>query len=148
MTLTFLRPKLPSFFNQNLLADFRARGGNSLPMTDSRSSLKKFHPPSPQKAPTQGGSTNLLDCLDPENHQKISVLFSSIALESPNFPSPCVLPWSVMMMMMMVVVILVKKCDCNGSFDELGVALSGLGRKYSLKIMESKWPFCLFSGHN
>eukprot|EP00058_Branchiostoma_floridae_P013130 XP_002598618.1 hypothetical protein BRAFLDRAFT_118352 [Branchiostoma floridae] len=39
----------------------------------------------------------LVDCMDPRNHQHISVLFSSFSSASANAPNPCVSPWVVTM---------------------------------------------------
>ncbi|XP_078620496.1 1-phosphatidylinositol 3-phosphate 5-kinase-like isoform X12 [Branchiostoma floridae x Branchiostoma japonicum] len=38
-----------------------------------------------------------VDCMDPRNHQHISVLFSSFSSASANAPNPCVSPWVVTM---------------------------------------------------
>ncbi|KAM6955949.1 1-phosphatidylinositol 3-phosphate 5-kinase isoform 1-T1 [Lycodopsis pacificus] len=38
-----------------------------------------------------------LDCLNPVNHQRLCVLFSSSSSESSNAPNPCVSPWIVTM---------------------------------------------------
>nr|XP_043871054.1 1-phosphatidylinositol 3-phosphate 5-kinase [Solea senegalensis] len=38
-----------------------------------------------------------LDCLNPVNHQRLCVLFSSSSAESNNAPNPCVSPWIVTM---------------------------------------------------
>ncbi|XP_017276675.1 1-phosphatidylinositol 3-phosphate 5-kinase isoform X4 [Kryptolebias marmoratus] len=38
-----------------------------------------------------------LDCLNPNNHQRLCVLFSSSSLQSNNAPNPCVSPWIVIM---------------------------------------------------
>ncbi|KAM3862278.1 1-phosphatidylinositol 3-phosphate 5-kinase [Diretmus argenteus] len=38
-----------------------------------------------------------LDCLNPVNHQRLCVLFSSYSAQSNNSPNPCVSPWIVMM---------------------------------------------------
>eukprot|EP00117_Sycon_ciliatum_P025851 scpid15754/ scgid5356/ 1-phosphatidylinositol 3-phosphate 5-kinase; FYVE finger-containing phosphoinositide kinase; PIKfyve; Phosphatidylinositol 3-phosphate 5-kinase type III; p235 len=37
------------------------------------------------------------DCLDPRNHQRITVCFSTDSPHSPNAPEPCILPWVVNM---------------------------------------------------
>lgn len=34
-----------------------------------------------------------LDCLNPVNHQRLCVLFSSSSAQSNNAPNPCVSPW-------------------------------------------------------
>ncbi|XP_054915825.1 1-phosphatidylinositol 3-phosphate 5-kinase isoform X5 [Poeciliopsis prolifica] len=41
--------------------------------------------------------TPKLDCLNPTNHQRLCVLFSSSSLQSNNAPNPCVSPWIVTM---------------------------------------------------
>ncbi|XP_034416912.1 1-phosphatidylinositol 3-phosphate 5-kinase isoform X11 [Cyclopterus lumpus] len=38
-----------------------------------------------------------LDCLNPVNHQRLCVLFSSSSAQSSNAPNPCVSPWIVTM---------------------------------------------------
>uniref|UniRef100_A0A8C7QUR6 1-phosphatidylinositol 3-phosphate 5-kinase n=1 Tax=Oncorhynchus mykiss TaxID=8022 RepID=A0A8C7QUR6_ONCMY len=38
-----------------------------------------------------------LDCLNPVNHQRLCVLFSSSSAQSNNAPNPCVSPWMVTM---------------------------------------------------
>ncbi|XP_069033522.1 1-phosphatidylinositol 3-phosphate 5-kinase isoform X3 [Embiotoca jacksoni] len=38
-----------------------------------------------------------LDCLNPINHQRLCVLFSSSSVQSNNAPNPCVSPWIVTM---------------------------------------------------
>uniref|UniRef100_A0A3Q1GCU1 1-phosphatidylinositol 3-phosphate 5-kinase n=1 Tax=Acanthochromis polyacanthus TaxID=80966 RepID=A0A3Q1GCU1_9TELE len=38
-----------------------------------------------------------LDCLNPVNHQRLCVLFSSSSVQSNNAPNPCVSPWIVTM---------------------------------------------------
>ncbi|XP_070770208.1 1-phosphatidylinositol 3-phosphate 5-kinase [Enoplosus armatus] len=38
-----------------------------------------------------------LDCLNPVNHQRLCVLFSSSSAQSTNAPNPCVSPWIVTM---------------------------------------------------
>ncbi|KAK0041710.1 1-phosphatidylinositol 3-phosphate 5-kinase [Biomphalaria pfeifferi] len=88
---------------QKLLADFRARGGR-IHVLEGLSSTKQNQ--------TEGGlkksdDTGLdfngllwekkIDCLDPVNHQKLMVLFSSYSYKSSNHPQPCVYPWIVTM---------------------------------------------------
>uniref|UniRef100_A0A1A8EIT4 1-phosphatidylinositol 3-phosphate 5-kinase n=1 Tax=Nothobranchius korthausae TaxID=1143690 RepID=A0A1A8EIT4_9TELE len=46
---------------------------------------------------TDVGWTSKLDCLNPINHQRLCVLFSSSSLQSNNAPNPCVSPWIVTM---------------------------------------------------
>ncbi|XP_072253642.1 1-phosphatidylinositol 3-phosphate 5-kinase isoform X3 [Leuresthes tenuis] len=41
--------------------------------------------------------TPKLDCLNPVNHQRLCVLFSSSSVQSNNAPNPCVSPWIVTM---------------------------------------------------
>ncbi|XP_034741698.1 1-phosphatidylinositol 3-phosphate 5-kinase isoform X4 [Etheostoma cragini] len=41
--------------------------------------------------------TPKLDCLNPVNHQRLCVLFSSSSAQSNNAPNPCVSPWIVTM---------------------------------------------------
>ncbi|XP_034002366.1 1-phosphatidylinositol 3-phosphate 5-kinase isoform X3 [Trematomus bernacchii] len=98
-----------------MLADYRAKGGRirqrEAPDPFSSSSLV-----APVSAST-GGRTLLktdsedektgklndvnwapkLDCLNPVNHQRLCVLFSSSSAQSNNAPNPCVSPWIVTM---------------------------------------------------
>lgn len=91
---------------QNILSDFRARGGRIKAAADGtchhdtpKESSKKT------KDSEQKNDTNYVsmyyepkrDCLDLNNHQHLSVLFSSFASTSPNAPNPCVNPWIVTM---------------------------------------------------
>ncbi|XP_028663874.2 1-phosphatidylinositol 3-phosphate 5-kinase isoform X2 [Erpetoichthys calabaricus] len=90
-----------------MLADFRARGG--------RIQSKDFDPFAHNKEPPvrtvsksdseedRGQVQNDLawaskvDCLNPVNHQRLCVLFSSFSSLSNNAPNPCVSPWIVTM---------------------------------------------------
>ncbi|KAI4789062.1 hypothetical protein KUCAC02_035466 [Chaenocephalus aceratus] len=92
-----------------MLADYRAKGGRirqrEAPDPFSSSSLV-----APVSASTGGrtllktdsedektGKLNDLDCLNPVNHQRLCVLFSSSSAQSNNAPNPCVSPWIVTM---------------------------------------------------
>ncbi len=44
---------------------------------------------------TTGAVCPQLDCLNPVNHQRLCVLFSSSSAQSNNAPNPCVSPWWV-----------------------------------------------------
>ncbi|TRY88213.1 hypothetical protein DNTS_026902 [Danionella cerebrum] len=68
-----------------MLADYRARGGRLL----QREGIQFREAPSAKAAP--------LDCLNPINHQRLCVLFSSSSAQSNNAPNPCVSPWIVTM---------------------------------------------------
>uniref|UniRef100_A0A673BH90 1-phosphatidylinositol 3-phosphate 5-kinase n=1 Tax=Sphaeramia orbicularis TaxID=375764 RepID=A0A673BH90_9TELE len=59
-----------------MLADYRAKGGR----IRQRETTDRF-----------------LDCLNPINHQRLCVLFSSSSAQSNNAPNPCVSPWIVTM---------------------------------------------------
>ncbi|XP_029558182.1 1-phosphatidylinositol 3-phosphate 5-kinase isoform X1 [Salmo trutta] len=97
-----------------MLADYRAQGGRlrqeeadpfaqPLPQPPVREALPPKHPvkadceeekPAGQKDMTWASK---LDCLNPVNHQRLCVLFSSSSAQSNNAPNPCVSPWMVTM---------------------------------------------------
>ena len=54
---------------------------------------KQEEPQSVHKNPIHFGRK--VDCLNPYNHQRIAVLFSSYSSESNNSPRPCISPWYV-----------------------------------------------------
>ncbi|KAK6165394.1 hypothetical protein SNE40_022328 [Patella caerulea] len=93
---------LTEMSTQALLADFRARGGQIrlLPVEEE---IKVDDPflrqtsKEPEKNLKIMETEKKVDCLDPFNHQKISVLFSSFSPKSFNYPNACVLPWVVTM---------------------------------------------------
>uniref|UniRef100_A0A4W6F3W5 1-phosphatidylinositol 3-phosphate 5-kinase n=1 Tax=Lates calcarifer TaxID=8187 RepID=A0A4W6F3W5_LATCA len=76
-----------------MLADYRAKGGR----IRQRETTDPFSIAS--TAPPVGGQSRAgeLDCLNPLNHQRLCVLFSSSSAESNNAPNPCVSPWIVTM---------------------------------------------------
>lgn len=96
-----------------MLADYRAKGGR----IRQRDSTDQFAAPSingqskPEtKCPARVDSEEekpskpsdvswapKLDCLNPANHQRLCVLFSSSSTQSNNAPNPCVSPWIVTM---------------------------------------------------
>ncbi|XP_067300123.1 1-phosphatidylinositol 3-phosphate 5-kinase isoform X7 [Pseudorasbora parva] len=94
--------------SQNLarmLADYRAQGGR----IRQREGMQ-FREAPPTKAPVKADSeedkgagqsemtwATKLDCLNPINHQRLCVLFSSSSAQSNNAPNPCVSPWIVTM---------------------------------------------------
>ncbi|XP_034430000.1 1-phosphatidylinositol 3-phosphate 5-kinase isoform X3 [Hippoglossus hippoglossus] len=104
-----------------MLADYRAKGGRirQREATDPFSSVLLQHPPAsgqgrageaPLKAPVKADGEEekpsklndmswapKLDCLNPVNHQRLCVLFSSSSAQSNNSPNPCVSPWIVTM---------------------------------------------------
>nr|XP_046260048.1 1-phosphatidylinositol 3-phosphate 5-kinase isoform X6 [Scatophagus argus] len=103
-----------------MLADYRAKGGRirQREVTDPFSSSNTAVPVSGQsrtgdaavKPPIKTDSeedkpskqneiswTPKLDCLNPVNHQRLCVLFSSSSAQSNNAPNPCVSPWIVTM---------------------------------------------------
>uniref|UniRef100_A0A8C9ZSR6 1-phosphatidylinositol 3-phosphate 5-kinase n=1 Tax=Sander lucioperca TaxID=283035 RepID=A0A8C9ZSR6_SANLU len=69
-----------------MLADYRAKGGR----IRQREATDPFNTAS-TAAPVS------LDCLNPVNHQRLCVLFSSSSAQSNNAPNPCVSPWIVTM---------------------------------------------------
>lgn len=75
----------------NLLASFRASGGRyeKKEILCIQQNVDKPTEPEPQR------ETEKLDVLDPNNHQRLSVLFCSFSHESPNAPAFCVNPWLV-----------------------------------------------------
>uniref|UniRef100_A0A7N6BBM4 1-phosphatidylinositol 3-phosphate 5-kinase n=1 Tax=Anabas testudineus TaxID=64144 RepID=A0A7N6BBM4_ANATE len=84
--------------NQDLakmLADYRAKGGR----IQQKEATDPFNNAS--AAATVCGQSRmgeaLLDCLNPVNHQRLCVLFSSSSAQSNNAPNPCVSPWIVTM---------------------------------------------------
>ncbi|XP_040004007.1 1-phosphatidylinositol 3-phosphate 5-kinase isoform X2 [Xiphias gladius] len=109
--------------NQDLakmLADYRAKGGRirQREATDPFSTASAAAPVSgqgraveaPVKPPVKADSEEekpskqndmswapKLDCLNPVNHQRLCVLFSSSSAQSNNAPNPCVSPWIVTM---------------------------------------------------
>ncbi|CAB1347044.1 unnamed protein product [Coregonus sp. 'balchen'] len=97
-----------------MLADYRAQGGRlrqkeadpfaqPLPQPPVREALPPKHPvkadSEEEKPAGQNGRTwaSKLDCLNPVNHQRLCVLFSSSSAQSNNAPNPCVSPWIVTM---------------------------------------------------
>ncbi|CAH1788888.1 unnamed protein product, partial [Owenia fusiformis] len=91
-----LKESAKSISSQTLMAEFRACGGRIklLPPDDV-----KFSPKQNNKKTNKRDSywERKIDCLDPSNHQRIAVLFSSFSYESLNAPNPCVAPWVVTM---------------------------------------------------
>nr|XP_023661863.1 1-phosphatidylinositol 3-phosphate 5-kinase isoform X1 [Paramormyrops kingsleyae] len=88
-----------------MLADFRAKGGRI-----RQKDVDPFMPTreAQPKGPTKGDSeedrgqsdmvwASKMDCLNPANHQRLCVLFSSSSAQSANAPNPCVSPWIVTM---------------------------------------------------
>ncbi|KAL7385057.1 hypothetical protein ABVT39_014497 [Epinephelus coioides] len=104
-----------------MLADYRAKGGRIRQRevtTDLFGSAGAAAPvtaqskaaDAPVKAPVKADSEEektsklndmswapKLDCLNPTNHQRLCVLFSSSSAQSNNAPNPCVSPWIVTM---------------------------------------------------
>ncbi|XP_032493002.1 1-phosphatidylinositol 3-phosphate 5-kinase isoform X8 [Phocoena sinus] len=94
-----------------MLADYRARGGriqqkNSDPFAYSKDASGTSSGKSGSKS--EGDEEKALitsdavwstkvDCLNPANHQRLCVLFSSSSAQSSNAPSACVSPWIVTM---------------------------------------------------
>ncbi|KAF7709316.1 hypothetical protein HF521_016166 [Silurus meridionalis] len=90
-----------------MLADYRAQGGRI--QRDSDPFAHPSHAPN-AKAPVKADSeeekgpgqsemawATKLDCLNPINHQRLCVLFSSSSTQSNNAPNHCVSPWIVTM---------------------------------------------------
>ncbi|KAM9709709.1 LOW QUALITY PROTEIN: 1-phosphatidylinositol 3-phosphate 5-kinase [Menidia menidia] len=101
-----------------MLADYRASGGrirqrDAAPVANGNgvNGVEPFGAAGPlTKAPSRADSEEertgkqgdaswapKLDCLNPVNHQRLCVLFSSSSLQSNNAPNPCVSPWIVTM---------------------------------------------------
>uniref|UniRef100_A0A7N5ZU61 1-phosphatidylinositol 3-phosphate 5-kinase n=1 Tax=Anabas testudineus TaxID=64144 RepID=A0A7N5ZU61_ANATE len=93
--------------NQDLakmLADYRAKGGRIQQKEATDPFNNAIKPPvksdgegeKPSKQNDMSWSPKL-DCLNPVNHQRLCVLFSSSSAQSNNAPNPCVSPWIVTM---------------------------------------------------
>ncbi|KAM5265851.1 1-phosphatidylinositol 3-phosphate 5-kinase isoform 10-T10 [Hipposideros larvatus] len=93
-----------------MLADYRARGGriqkNSDPFAHSKDVSGSSSGKSGSKTegdeekgliPSDAMWSTKVDCLNPANHQRLCVLFSSSSAQSSNAPSACVSPWIVTM---------------------------------------------------
>ncbi|XP_028250031.1 1-phosphatidylinositol 3-phosphate 5-kinase isoform X6 [Parambassis ranga] len=98
-----------------MLADYRAKGGRIRqkeggdPFSAAANGQNRATD-APVKHPVKADSeeekpskqsdmswTPKLDCLNPVNHQRLCVLFSSSSVQSSNAPNPCVSPWIVTM---------------------------------------------------
>ncbi|KAM5229060.1 1-phosphatidylinositol 3-phosphate 5-kinase isoform 2-T2 [Ctenodactylus gundi] len=94
-----------------MLADYRARGGriqskHSDPFAHSKDASSTTSGKSGCKTegeeergliPSDTAWSAKVDCLNPANHQRLCVLFSSSSAQSSNAPSACVSPWIVTM---------------------------------------------------
>ncbi|CAJ1078972.1 LOW QUALITY PROTEIN: 1-phosphatidylinositol 3-phosphate 5-kinase [Xyrichtys novacula] len=101
-----------------MLADYRAKGGRirqrettdpfvstSTPVSSQSKTgdTAGKHPVKADSEEEKPGKQNelswapKLDCLNPVNHQRLCVLFSSSSAQSNNAPNPCVSPWIVTM---------------------------------------------------
>ncbi|XP_068185209.1 1-phosphatidylinositol 3-phosphate 5-kinase isoform X2 [Antennarius striatus] len=100
-----------------MLADYRARGGriqqrvatdpfgspntfiSQIRMGDSvvRPTVKMESEEEKPNKQNEMSWAPKLDCLNPANHQRLCVLFSSSSAQSNNAPNPCVSPWIVTM---------------------------------------------------
>uniref|UniRef100_A0A4W6F6H9 1-phosphatidylinositol 3-phosphate 5-kinase n=1 Tax=Lates calcarifer TaxID=8187 RepID=A0A4W6F6H9_LATCA len=82
-----------------MLADYRAKGGRirQRETTDPFSIASTAPPVGGQSRAGEAPVKPPLDCLNPLNHQRLCVLFSSSSAESNNAPNPCVSPWIVTM---------------------------------------------------
>lgn len=97
-----------------MLADYRAKGGRirqrdntdqfAAPSTNGQSRTETKCPvkadseeEKPSKPSDVSWAPKQLDCLNPGNHQRLCVLFSSSSTQSNNAPNPCVSPWIVTM---------------------------------------------------
>lgn len=100
-----------------MLADYRAKGGR----IQQRDTTDRFAAPPSVNGQSRTGEMQVkalakadseeekpgkpndiswapkLDCLNPANHQRLCVLFSSSSAQSSNAPNPCVSPWIVTM---------------------------------------------------
>ncbi|XP_020286766.1 1-phosphatidylinositol 3-phosphate 5-kinase isoform X2 [Pseudomyrmex gracilis] len=82
---------------QSLLADFRARGSRLYPTHNVL--LNKIQHPSASVESSEQQISSWPDCLDPNNHQRLSVLFCSFSHTDNDTPAFCVNPWVVNMTM-------------------------------------------------
>ncbi|XP_061579181.1 1-phosphatidylinositol 3-phosphate 5-kinase isoform X3 [Cololabis saira] len=98
-----------------MLADYRAKGGRIRQKevgdpfcspASSQSRATETASKAPAKTDVEEDKMNKqndmswtpkLDCLNPVNHQRLCVLFSSSSVQSNNAPNPCVSPWIVTM---------------------------------------------------
>ncbi|XP_054470989.1 1-phosphatidylinositol 3-phosphate 5-kinase isoform X5 [Anoplopoma fimbria] len=100
-----------------MLADYRAKGGRIRQReavdpfsTAAHVSVQSRAVDAPVRQPVRADSEEekpskvsdmswapKLDCLNPVNHQRLCVLFSSSSAQSSNAPNPCVSPWIVTM---------------------------------------------------
>ncbi|CAN9498578.1 unnamed protein product [Ophioblennius macclurei] len=86
-----------------MLADFRAQGGRIQhreapdPFSGTRAPVKADSEEEKPSKLSDMSWTPKLDCLNPINHQRLCVLFSSSSTQSNNAPNPCVSPWIVTM---------------------------------------------------
>ncbi|XP_055998370.1 1-phosphatidylinositol 3-phosphate 5-kinase-like isoform X3 [Ostrea edulis] len=126
---------------QEMLADFRARGGrlklnyDNLPKGPVITYEAKGPKPTSQKAqngalkPTEGESPKkahtMVDCLDFAQHQRLVVLLSSYSEKSDNHPMPCLPPQLVTM-------------EFYGSQD---ITLGGFLEKFCFRESYSCQPF-------
>ncbi|KAM6934766.1 1-phosphatidylinositol 3-phosphate 5-kinase isoform 3-T3 [Xenentodon cancila] len=98
-----------------MLADYRAKGGRIrqkevcdpfCSTAGGQSRVAETATKAPAKTDVEEDKMNKqndmswtpkLDCLNPVNHQRLCVLFSSSSVQSNNAPNPCVSPWIVTM---------------------------------------------------
>ncbi|XP_036278321.1 1-phosphatidylinositol 3-phosphate 5-kinase isoform X10 [Pipistrellus kuhlii] len=93
-----------------MLADYRARGGRIQKSSDPFAYAKDAPGAPSVKSgsrtesdeekgliPSDAVWSSKVDCLNPANHQRLCVLFSSSSAQSSNAPSACVSPWIVTM---------------------------------------------------
>uniref|UniRef100_A0A8C5KZJ4 1-phosphatidylinositol 3-phosphate 5-kinase n=1 Tax=Jaculus jaculus TaxID=51337 RepID=A0A8C5KZJ4_JACJA len=94
-----------------MLADYRARGGRIQskhldPFVHSKDTSCTTSGKAGSRAegdeerglmPSDAAWSAKVDCLNPANHQRLCVLFSSSSAQSSNAPSACVSPWIVTM---------------------------------------------------
>uniref|UniRef100_A0A8D3ARW3 1-phosphatidylinositol 3-phosphate 5-kinase n=1 Tax=Scophthalmus maximus TaxID=52904 RepID=A0A8D3ARW3_SCOMX len=90
-----------------MLADYRAKGGRirQREASDPRAAAEApvrhaLKADSEEEKPSKQNDMSWatkLDCLNPVNHQRLCVLFSSSSAQSNNAPNPCVSPWIVTM---------------------------------------------------
>ncbi|XP_045431512.1 1-phosphatidylinositol 3-phosphate 5-kinase isoform X5 [Pipistrellus kuhlii] len=89
-----------------MLADYRARGGRIQKSSDPFAYAKDAPGAPSVKSgsrtesdeekgliPSDAVWSSKVDCLNPANHQRLCVLFSSSSAQSSNAPSACVSPW-------------------------------------------------------
>lgn len=82
---------------QTMLAHYRAYGGRFLRKSMIKSNVSETDSDSKTKSKNKASYDNQMDVLDPNNHQRLAVLFCSFSHQSNNAPAFCVNPWVIYM---------------------------------------------------